>query len=316
MADISSIEDEEQDPIDEEWRLDEAHGFLNELAGSTEAEMWMHAVARAALLNLLVSDPTVDQLFWRWMHMTRFGRAVYELVEQFGRCAEAFGMGNAYEFTRFRKNTPADGMITIQAADASEADRISDSLSASVAEVDRLLDELIESSNDLDPTQLADEAVILVRDEWKLPWPWLANELIHAWFLIMHNCAFGARSTINYWIESDELQRPAPAIDFHFMTKPAETISDSYQRFLNELSQRVIVPFQVAAAPLPRGRVTDELVAARYVEWWYRKNILRESIRSIADKDDGKRSLVRYGIRQAKRWLSVANCAWKEQDAA
>jgi hypothetical protein len=298
-----------------EWRLDDgADNILNSLVATTQAEMEMHATARVALLNVLLADPTVDELYWRWMHATPFGRAVYEYIEHLSRTAEATGFASAGELLRNLTNA-VDSTITIQARDEADAARIARELQVGVAEASRLLDQIIEACKQLEPEPLVDESVGLVWDEWQLPWPWLALELVDCWMMRMYNIAFNTGSVLEIWVESNEAERPSPAIEFHFEATPDEAISATFHRFLREAIEAVMKPLERAASPLPRGRLTDEAIAARYVGWWYRKTVLKESVRSIADKEDGKRALVRYGIRQAERWLSVSNCVWRD-DAA
>jgi hypothetical protein len=295
---------------------DESFGFLNALHASTEAEHHMHALARVALLNLLSTDPTVVRRHSKWMHATRHGRAVFEFVEQFGRCAETLGLENAGAFMQLVKSAPADGMVTIQAEDESDAEHISKTINAQVARANELFDEVVESSGCFESEFITDEAITLVRDEWKLPWPWVANELVRLWILRMHSLTYGIRFTQVCWAESDPLDRPAPSAEFTFASKPDETIRQALERFLRETKTTIVHPFVEASAPLPKGTKTREAIAVRYVEWWYRKNILAESIRSIAGKDDDKRALVRRGIRRAELWLNVSNCVWKDQAAA
>lgn len=317
MATTPPPGDQDPDASTDDWDFGgDADGLLDSLAAATEAEMEMHLTARVALLNLLQVDPAVDELHWRWMHSTAFGRAVYEFVEHLGRTAEAVGLPNAWELLMLLKGASEDGTITVQAADEADAERIARVFDGAVVEANRLLDDLIAASTNLDLTPLADDAIALVRDTWRLPWPWVADDLLRSWALRMVQIAFGTQIIVDYWVESDGSARPAPAIDFRFETGEGETVADAFLRFGRQMLDAVLGPLEAAAAPLPRGRVTDARVAQRFVEWWYRRKVLEESIRSIADKDDGKRAHVRYGIAQAERWLSVSNCVWKDDDAA
>jgi hypothetical protein len=299
-----------------DWSFDDGAGnLLDSLAASSQAELEMHVTARAALLNLLSVDPTVDELHWRWMHATSFGRAIYEFIEHLGRTAEATGFANAGELLGVLRGA-VDGCITVRAEDEAVADRISRSLSAGAAEAGRLLNKVIHAIKELEPDPLAEEAIGLVRDEWQLPLPWLAMDLLRCWMVRMWNIAFGTSSVVELWVEPDGWDAPAPTVDFRFEATPGETTAEAFVRFWREAIDAVMKPLQAAAAPLPRGRLTDDAIAERYVEWWYRRRVLKESVRSIADKIDGKRSLVRYGIAQVERWLSVANCVWKDDQAA
>jgi hypothetical protein len=275
------------------------------LHGATEAEHAMHAIARAALMKLLLTDPMVINLFDRWNRETRLGCLATALANHMDKTAQLAGLASrrvlAEESTLHLK---------VEADTVTEADTMLCEIERGIDETERLAEELLEALDDRSVPPF-DDVVDLVRDIWGLRWPWIAAELYRAWLLSIGGTVFCQHFEITYHAHVFGWDRPAPEIDVRFATRQGETIADASERFLREIQTAVIVPLKEAAAPLPRGRLTDQETAERYVGWWYRQKIRRESIRSIADKQDDRRRLVRHGIAQAERWLAVSNRVWE-----
>ncbi|MDP9368576.1 MAG: hypothetical protein M3Q03_09935 [Chloroflexota bacterium] len=297
--------------LDEEW-MEDIPRVAGGLIGETRADLQMHAKARAALLNLLLLDPTVTAVFDRWTDATSIGRLARRLEEHLKRIASTAGFANGQELMRAVKAAGGDTFtVRFTVADQAEADRVSRPLSDLVREADELLDALLAALPGFDAAPLFEEAVALVRDGWRVPWPWLAWELVRCWTLWLSSAPFGRTSVVNFWAEPNDLGQPAPTITF--ATKTGESLGDAMRRALDE----VFAPLEAAAqaAQLPTGRRTNPEIVQRYTEWWYRHRIRGESVRSIAGKDEGKRKLVRHGIAQAERWLGIVNSTWKDAAA-
>ena len=288
---------------------DDPRVALNSLSAETEAAMFLHASARAALINRLLTDPAVVAMYGRWQEATAFGRAVDNYLGWMERAASAAGIDPATLRAAIRKAMDGDGTITVEVADEARAARLTAALDEGVA----LLKAVDAAFDHDDQRQCVAEAIVLVRDTWRLPYPWLAYELSVAWVYALLGMTLGEVYHKTYAVELTPADRSAPAITFQFATRPGETVADAWERFRREAQAAVINPL-AAAAHLPPGRRTDERIVQRYVAWWYRHRIRGESIRAIAGKDNDRRKQVRYGIRQVDRWLSVANCVWKRSD--
>ncbi len=297
--------------LDEEWE-DDIPPVAGGLIGETLADLEMHAEARAVLLNLLVRDPTVTALFDRWTDGTPVGRLACQLAEHLERTTGTAGFDHVQDLMQALESMTGDTLtLPLNVADEAEAERISQTVSDLLTEADQLLGAYLAAVQGFDAATLFDDAAVLVRDEWRLPWPWLAWELSRFWLHWLSSAPFGKRHVVNFWTEPNDLGQPAPTITF--ATRPGESIGDAMQRAIDE----VFTPLEEAAqaAQLPTGRRTNPEIVQRYTEWWYRHRILGDSMRTIAEKDEGKRKLVRHGIGQAERWLGIVNATWKDEAA-
>ncbi len=297
--------------LDEEWE-DDIPPVAGGLIGETLADLEMHAEARAVLLNLLVRDPTVTSLFDRWIDATPVGRLACQLGEHLHLTACTAGFPTVHDLMKALDSVTNDILtIPLDVADEAEAARVAQTVRDLLAEGENLFDAYVTAVGDLETTPLFDEVAVLVRDEWRLPWPWLAWELLRFWLNWLSSAPFGKRHVVNFWTEPNDLGQPGPTITF--ATRPGESIVDAMQRAIDE----VFTPLEEAAqaAQLPTGRRTNPEIVQRYTEWWYRHRILGDSMRTIAEKDEGKRKLVRHGIGQAERWLGIVNATWKDEAA-
>lgn len=281
------------------------------LLGDTVADMEMHLEARAALLNLLVRDPQVTALYDRWTHETSAGRLGCRLGEHLERTAWTAGFTGTADLIRAIAQSTDDTLsLPLAGADEAETERVYRTLPDLLTESNDLLDAYFAAIEEFDLAPL-DAAISLLRETWRLPWPWLAWEIGRLWMLWLCNAPFGRVSVVNYWLEPNVLGRPAPPIEF--ATIPGESIGDALERCRKE----VVAPLEAAAAAarLPTGRTAKPEIVARYTAWWYRKRIRGESIRSIAGKNDDQRKLIRYGIAQAQRWLGMTSWVWDDEAA-
>ncbi len=78
----------EQGPGDgEEARVEKLPSVASSLIGASLAKLQMHGEARAALLKLLLADPTVGALFDRWTVETQVGQLTLALRDHLARTA-------------------------------------------------------------------------------------------------------------------------------------------------------------------------------------------------------------------------------------
>ncbi len=295
--------------LNEKWE-DDVPPIAGGLIGETLADLEMHSEARAALLTLLDRDPTVNALFDRWTDETTVGRLASQLGECLERMTRSAGFTSVPELMQaFESVTGNTLTLPLTVTDEREAEQVSQMLRDLIREGEELLDALLVAVREFDQVPLFDEVTVLVRDEWRLPWPWLAWELLRCWTLWLSSAPFGQTPVVNFWAEPNDLGQPAPTITF--ATTPGESVGDAMLRALNE----VFAPLEAAAeaAQLPAGRRINPEIVQRYTEWWYRRRIRGESVRSIAGKDDDRRKLVRHGIGQAERWLGMVNWTWKDE---
>ena len=75
---------------DEEWHV-QSSSDLDQIGGTTKADIELHLRARAVLIDHLQDDPDVLALFARWDASTAFGGAATALGDHFRRVAAVDG---------------------------------------------------------------------------------------------------------------------------------------------------------------------------------------------------------------------------------
>lgn len=277
--------------------------YVYGLAGGSEAENRMHVEARAALLNRLVTNAEVDALLARWTGETRLGRAAAEagrIGERLDRAAVAIGYRCWADIDGLmEEGDSVDVEVQVETEEAGAA--LQRSLDVLHVEAERVADELEAAFAACRPEfeRLHTEAVAFVRDRWTFSWPWIAYHLVECWARRTADTAAGERTRHLFWLASPMEMHTPP-----FATRPGEMLGEAIARLASETL--------AGCDGIPKGRKTDAKIVDRYVDYWYRKNVDGESIRSIAGGDDN-RSLVRYGIEQAHRWLDAATFGWKDE---
>src|SRR5688500_9820487 len=163
----------------------------------------MHAAARAPLLTPLLALPAVGALYDRWTLETLAGRQALALHDRLARAARAAGSAHVQDLLAALPNA-ADGRLAVPlaAADTAGAARDSGTVAALLAEAAELFESLTAARAELDPEPLSAEAVALVRDRWRLPWPWLAWELVRWWTGWLEAAPFGLRPEVRFRVES------------------------------------------------------------------------------------------------------------------
>lgn len=268
---------------------------LDRIGGETWADVELHLRARAAFLPLLRDDPDVTALFTHWNETTSFGQAATALGLHFHRVAAEAGyasVANLLAAAHVATEHDARGFTRVIRDDAD------------------LLGAYADAFEGFDLTPLYDEACVLVRETWRLPWPWIALELVRLWGDHQVFGVFG--ESVQTRLAVQHRGTPAPALSF--ATRPGESIPDAWRRLRDE----VIVPLAAAAAAAvrPPGKRSGQEIVTRYVGWSYRCRIRRESIRSIAGKVDDRRALVKHGIGRAEHWLSIGTWTFDDEQLA
>lgn len=266
----------------------------------------MYKLARGALLDLLIADPELGVLFDRWKLETNFHERCLSVVSTFDRAAKLMALESRLEVLTGGSRPPwrcvQDGV------DREAIHReIQSLISQATFEGETILAEIR-----LGPaSRYLQELVELVRDHWRIRWAWIASDLFQTWLVEFAGSLLSVNLRITFELEPPYTLAPAPKIDFHFKTEDGESPVDALRRFQHDAETHVLEPLTTQVVPLPSGRITGQETVSRYVEWWYRFNVLHHSIRSIAGKQDNQRSLIRHGIDQAEHWLSASDCIWR-----
>ncbi|MDQ3695604.1 MAG: hypothetical protein M3464_18595 [Chloroflexota bacterium] len=312
MGSIPESDALEFDPAD--FVLDDPP-FVSGLAGETEADNKNHVIARVALINLLVTDPGVRELFSKWTEETSIGRAAKLAAvcrEQGDRIARILGLAHWGDVVERINPESQTIVVDVDIDDDGEAiqrelDEAGDAMESAIEEYESALSAL---SGEEEADHIIGEAITYVRAKWAHSWPWMPYELMECWCYSMMDLTNRTTTQKTSWLAAP-WERPAAP----FSTRPGEALEDAITRLAEETL--------AGSIDLPAGRRTDAEIIGRYVEWWYRRNIRRESINRIAGdvarergREDDARSHVRYGIGRAQKWLAVINWVWQDEDAA
>lgn len=320
MRSVAKQADENDDLEPQEIPLDYVP-LMHSLAGDTHAINEAHGIARVELLNLLANDETVQSRFAQWSQMSRHGHRTAQIGASLDEIAHLMGYPDRFALWAedAQERLEAD-TLTVEIEDEldpTEIERLQKLPETVSAAIEDMCSSLIE---DGELHSAMKDSMRLVREEWKLPWPWLAAELFQMWLYGTTYGALGESFTISHWYEPRQPSDASmPAFSFHFETQDGESIAEAFARLHECLIDSAIPAFSNAlkegkqeTPTLPPGRRSNSATIRQYVEWLYRSHIHGESIRSIAEGDDG-RSHVRYGIGQAEKWLgAVTYSAWKD----
>ena len=318
---------------DGSWRLAYEPVYAA-LSGETKSENYKHVIARIALVNELCMDARIEALWQKWGGWTGTNDAVLRVAQTLEVLAEAADLEHRGALVEsFRKGKPGE-INRIHACIVSklECTKIKDNL-YKCRQVDEALeaqDQFLDCLNNLDIPRIIDDAIVFVRDQWKLSWPWLAMELVLDFYLGAWGFATGQVMRSDAWVEYPK--PPAPEFEVTFSTRPdkGETFWQALERFLGffvdsieQLTHAALRQFR----PLPWGRFPSEQgeeLIRRNVNWFYRNRFREASIRSLAheyhdlvhmDRDFSgcdDRSTIRKGIAEAFRLLSLTQYEFKD----
>jgi hypothetical protein len=158
--------------------------------------------------------------------------------------------------------------------------------------------------------RLLDDFAALVFKEMDLPWRWLTRDLYCAFGVYIINCRTGDPSGIVAcfrWADP-----PAPEVRYSFETLPGESRSAAFQRLTREMlvvqsKLREPISMEQNASRIPADLVQEaQDGVGKYARWFYQKHIRGQSIKSIAKQHKIDRKGVYYGLKQAKKFLSLA----------
>jgi hypothetical protein len=274
--------------------------FCHKLTG-TETDNYRHLIARAALLNELRSDAKTNSFFEAVAAETGIAAAHEIALKATGDFADLLGIDRSEIFntklwppTRSKKVEKARVLVGNAAVDA----------------ITTFDNELLHRAQ-----PAAKRMVDFVKEDLKMPWPWLSLELLNIFFGGLVGSLFSQAYKFEYSIKDE-----APSIDRRFFLKggsKAESIAqlDSFYKSIRaEIMGR---------GSQSRIRVPDEAKVRRNAVWFYRNQIKGESKMGLAreyhrnnhtgdDVCSGDRSTIQVGIAEAKRVLSLVPFGFKE----
>jgi hypothetical protein len=251
----------------------------DELASPTHADTERHALARAVLLTVLLPDPRVRALFETWGRSAGLSTAVAAL-------ARAVAAVRAAEAAR----SPDDHALT-----PSER-RVVRTLDTALTRFRTRWEAFRQH-----PVPAPDT---FVHETLRLPWPWVAVELVDAFRLRLVARATGVRIVRGF---HGGVQAPPLTLS----TAPGEVV-EAVRRRLQDAEHALAL----ATARLPKGRRATHHVA-RNVHWFYRSRVqvppasISQLARAYhqtpghtcATGDD--RKVVQQGCKDAARWLGL-----------
>ena len=274
------------------------------LVGRSVAENEAHAVARCAFLNRVQLHPAFQEVCTRFDEETGVAAALRRAAASMDTLATTFRLPHRGYLKRFfEEHLSPDGVlsVTIDIDDEEQAEIVRDRIERIIRELGQNLKDVFAAFASPRVERLTSDLIHLVRDVWRLPYPWLALQLFEVWLYGRLAWLFGAKLSIRVWFEPEE--PPAPPLRFVFQTDPArETSVEAYLRFCREAAA---VLQQLENQRLPAGKRRNNEVLERYVDWFYRHRILGESIRHISRTDEADRKEVKDGIREAERILGL-----------
>jgi hypothetical protein len=255
------------------------------LVGDSHADNERHLIARTAFMNRLLHTQRCEELFLLWRQMA----GLQELGE---RLRAAIIESATYQESG---DNDAAKQMSLEAIVEKEAEQITTVLGR------------------VDIDLISDAAKNYCTTELNLRWAWLPREIVRAWIYDIGGWAFLSGLEINYYYLYVEPELPTK--DFHFKALPGESHKERTARLRAETSRYVKEQkAQHEKSYLRGGWRSNPETIERYVEWFFRREVIGESVRDIVDFDvDGNRvekpedeRYVRRCITEARRWLSLA----------
>jgi len=271
-----------------------------------------HLVVRAAFLNCLVHDERIKSLFEDWGNRTGLFREAEKIRSSVHALAASCGFEDDLEFVRRvfldGKDYPKDELV-----DLTQLKNASARFFSAMTKFGRLS----KSSG----RQLGESILVYVRDELKLPFPWVCIELCHVFYLRVVTRAFGFEFEIQFALNEPELAK-----DLRFEAAAGESISKVLERILSEGAKlaKAAVSSEAPAGKKSRAAKNGGEHLEKYAEWFYRKKVNNESIRAIAQNyclnncqelhagENDHRRDVRYGIARAEKLLNLVSHSFSD----
>jgi len=177
--------------------------------------------------------------------------------------------------------------------------------------IEKFLDELVERA------ELAGMKMVeFVRDDLKMPWPWLSLDLVQMFNGMLTGCLFGELHYVEYSLRSE-----APAIDRNLFLEAGPKVESLKQLecFYKKVRDEIMGPVRET-----RSRVPDVTKMQRNASWFYRNQIKGESKKSLAREYHqnnhgpkticaGDRSTVQAGIAECKRVLELVPFRFQDE---
>lgn len=294
------VELHEQDGEFGSWQSE-----LNGLTGQTHADNVKHAITRAAFVRYLMSDVRVWDAFSRWLDIIGLAppaRRVHELWATFGQLVD---LDDPERWRALMEDEEVE-LHLFDGADEEQACTVFGELQDAV----EALHEAAGRVSQQFPGQIAEEAKAFVLQFCEpLNRPWLALELIEAFWLNIYYGSLLMRPHKEVWVEPIDSEASLEG-----WTAPQPRAGEAVREYLQRLADEH-ARFQERAARtlVPEGTMTQATVRAceKNAEWLYRHEIAGEPIRSItrsvygAHMADANATAVRRGIKEAKRVLGL-----------
>jgi hypothetical protein len=226
--------------------------------GDTEADKIRHSQARIHFLTLLSSHIEKEGLFARWT--THIG-----IVKIAQDCKQAVLL-----LQRLKNEAAPEQSISIAQIQANNC-----------------LKDFLATRHDRLPL-IAHLSEQYITQQIGVSWDWLSIELTRMWFVAIWGWVNNERYVANFRYAPPH--HPAPAMEYHFETKPEETYEEMLARFKEETSKIWKEHNEQYKKLYPKGKLLGSQDVKRDVEWFFRLKVLKEAERHIAHHDiNGKR---------------------------
>jgi hypothetical protein len=294
---------------------------IDGLRGGKHSDNVRHAIARVAFMNELQQHPDVAQVFERWVVRTRLKKVCEDRARSLEAIASVLGLAHRGKLVNLELEIEKLPVATLEQLFLRRADVIDcrrGELPRLLSKSERAEKALIRTLARATNGKLTAELNGLVRRLLKPGWPWVSYELCDVFLrkVLMHGLGV---------VHTRVLQAVdrAPKVRHIFEVKPEESRHEAVERLHGEFME---VARELLAAAEMRGRLPRRKINSveRNARWFYKSRVLDESVSGIAKEyhahhsahtfgpahDD--RQLVRAGILEAERLLSLTTYTWKK----
>lgn len=293
-------------------REQEPGQFTTGLAVNSTADTEHFRIAFVTLLNHLVLDKKVRQLFNAWNERTGIPKVAVRISQLLDECANLLHLDSTEPLLHdgFFQTGIDLGNLGIMVSTESDSDHIEKLIS----ELNMTIQEFNQLGYQVDRQRMVDDAILLLRNEKAKNissiLPLIVAGLIYRWENEMRGIATN-RLVVDVFTITP-IPPAAPPISVHFETDPNEDIFQSLRRYQQQYKE-VYEKLKAAqeAPSIPKGKVTRKETLEKYVEWFYRFYFSGESKNAIAKKDfpdkiDHRRR-VTYGIRKIEEIFKLVH---------
>jgi hypothetical protein len=262
-------------------------------SGKSHAENVRHTLAFAALWNEIAQDQRTIALFQRWAAESGLAQRLADAIPLLDDMAVRAGLPHRFALREVTS-------LYVTAADPNEAMRF-----GSAAQ--RALGAFFAAWEVPPSASIASEAEAFVAHELRLPWLWLAAELVGMFHEAMLGQLWGVPVSTSLLVDgTPRVRQPIPP----FIPRLGDPIEELERRLRAYLAER-IAEGRRRPHRLPIGRVPDldqmqQTYPYRATQWLYRNLALEQSIHKIAADAGMEPKDIRDGIKTAKRLLDLA----------